>query len=207
MIKIATSILSSKNRKECIEKLNKTDTDYIHIDVMDNIFVPNYQLPIEEVNELGKNSKKPLDVHLMVENPESFIKNIAINNIKSITIHLEINKNINNLIELIKKYNYQVGIAIKQNTDINKIDKYINLIDKVIIMSVEPGFGGQTFIDSSVDKIKSIRSKRKNIIIEVDGGINNETIKKISNDADIAVVGSYIINNNDYQEAINSLKN
>ena len=74
-------------------------------------------------------------------------------------------------------------------------------------MSVEPGFGGQTFIDSSVDKIKSIRSKRKNIIIEVDGGINNETIKKISNDADIAVVGSYIINNNDYQEAINSLKN
>ncbi len=207
MIKIATSILSSKNRKECIEKLNKTDTDYIHIDVMDNIFVPNYQLPIEEVNELGKNSKKPLDVHLMVENPESFIKNIAINNIKSITIHLEINKNINNLIELIKKYNYQVGIAIKPNTDINKIDKYINLIDKVIIMSVEPGFGGQTFIDSSVDKIKSIRSKRKNIIIEVDGGINNETIKKISNDADIAVVGSYIINNNDYQEAINSLKN
>ena len=207
MIKIATSILSSKNRKECIEKLNKTDTDYIHIDVMDNIFVPNYQLPIEEVNELGKNSKKPLDVHLMVENPESFIKNIAINNIKSITIHLEINKNINNLIELIKKYNYQFWIANKPNTDINKIDKYINLIDKVIIMSVEPGFGGQTFIDSSVDKIKSIRSKRKNIIIEVDGGINNETIKKISNDADIAVVGSYIINNNDYQEAINSLKN
>jgi ribulose-phosphate 3-epimerase len=207
MIKIATSILSSKNRKECIEKLNKTDTDYIHIDVMDNIFVPNYQLPIEEVNELGKNSNKPLDVHLMVENPESFIKNIAINNIKSITIHLEINKNINNLIELIKKYNYQVGIAIKPNTDINKIDKYINLIDKVIIMSVEPGFGGQTFIDSSVDRIKSIRSKRKNIIIEVDGGINNETIKKISNDTDIAVVGSYIVNNNDYQEAINSLKN
>lgn len=207
MIKIATSILSSNNRKECIERLNKTDTDYIHIDVMDNIFVPNYQLPIEEVNELGKYSIKPFDVHLMVEDPELFIKNININNINTITIPLEINKDINNLIELIKKNNYQVGIAIKPNTDLNEIDKYIDLIDKVIIMSVEPGFGGQSFIDSSVDRIKTIRSKRKDIIIEVDGGINNETIKKISNNTDIAVVGSYIVNSNDYQKAINSLKN
>ena len=207
MIKIATSILSSKNRKECIESLNKTNTDYIHIDVMDNIFVPNYQLPIEEVNELGKYSNKPFDVHLMIEDPEQFIKNITINNIKSITIHLEINKNINDLIKLIKYYNYQVGIAIKPNTDIYEIDKYINIIDKVIIMSVEPGFGGQTFIDNSVDKIKYIRNKRKDIIIEVDGGINNETIKRINNDTDIAVVGSYIINSNNYQKAINSLKN
>ena len=207
MIKIATSILSANNRRECIERLNKTDTDYIHIDVMDNKFVPNYQLPIEEVNELGKYSIKPFDVHLMVENPESFIKNININNIYSITIHLEINKDINNLIELIKKYNYQVGIAIKPNTDLNEIDKYINQINKVIIMSVEPGFGGQSFLDSSVDRIKAIRSKRKDIIIEVDGGINNETIKKVSNNTDIAVVGSYIVNSKDYQKAINSLKN
>ena len=207
MIKIATSILSSKDRKECIEKLNITNTEYIHIDVMDNIFVPNYQLPIEEVNELGKYSDKPFDVHLMVEDPESFIKNITIDNVQSITIHLEIDKDIFNLINLIKKYDYQVGMAIKPNTDINKIDKYINLIDKVIVMSVEPGFGGQKFIDSSVDRIKSIRNKRKDITIEVDGGINNETIKKINNYADIAVVGSYITNNSDFQEAINNLKN
>ena len=207
MIKIATSILSSKDRKECIEKLNITNTEYIHIDVMDNIFVPNYQLPIEEVNELGKYSDKPFDVHLMVEDPESFIKNITIDNVQSITIHLEIDKDIFNLINLIKKYDYQVGIAIKPNTDINKIDKYINLIDKVIVMSVEPGFGGQKFIDSSVDRVKSIRNKRKDVTIEVDGGINNETIKKINNYADIAVVGSYITNNSDFQEAINNLKN
>ena len=207
MIKIATSILSSKDRKECIEKLNITNTEYIHIDVMDNIFVPNYQLPIEEVNELGKYSDKPFDVHLMVEDPESFIKNITIDNVQSITIHLEIDKDIFNLINLIKKYDYQVGMAIKPNTDINKIDKYINLIDKVIVMSVEPGFGGQKFIDSSVDRVKSIRNKRKDVTIEVDGGINNETIKKINNYADIAVVGSYITNNSDFQEAINNLKN
>ena len=207
MVKIATSILSSNNKKECIENLNKTDTDYIHIDVMDNIFVPNYQLPIEEVNELGKYSNKPFDVHLMIEDPEKFINNITIDNIKSITIHLEINKNINHLIDLIKNHNYQVGIAIKPNTAINKIDKYIELIDKVIIMSVEPGFGGQKFIDNSVDRIKRIRSKRKDIIIEVDGGINNETINNIMNYADIAVVGSYIINSTDYQKAINILKN
>ena len=207
MIKIATSILSSKNRIECIKKLNKTTTDYIHIDVMDNIFVPNYQLPIEEVNQLGIYSTKPFDVHLMIENPKEFITKLNIKNIKSITIHLEINKDIDELINLIKSHNYQVGLAIKPNTDINKIDKYINKIDKVIIMSVEPGFGGQKFINKTIDRIKELRKKRKDIIIEVDGGINNITIKKISNNTNIVVVGSYIINNNDYQEAINSLKN
>lgn len=207
MIKIATSILSSKNRIECIKELNKTNTDYIHIDVMDNIFVPNYQLPIDEVNKLANYSDKPFDIHLMMENPKDFINKLNIKNIKSITIHLEINKDINELIKLIKSYNYQVGIAIKPNTDINEIDKYITSIDKVIVMSVEPGFGGQTFIDSTVDRINILRKKRKDIIIEVDGGINNNTINKIINNTDIAVIGSYITNSKNYQEAINSLKN
>ena len=207
MIKIATSILSSKDRLECIKNLNSTTTDYIHIDVMDGIFVPNYQLPIDEVNKLGSISEKPFDIHLMVNNPNNYINNLNIKNIKAITIHLEINENINKLIDLIKSRGYEVGIAIKPNTNINLIDKYINKIDKIIIMSVEPGFGGQKFIDNSVERIKTIRNKRKNIIIEVDGGINEETIKKIDNIDDIAVVGSYITNKDNYQEAINNLKN
>ena len=207
MIKISTSILSSNDRISCIKKLNKTDTDFIHIDVMDNIFVPNYQLPLEEVNTLGKYSIKPFDIHLMVEDPESFIKGLEIDNIKCITIHIEINKNIPRIINLIKSFGYQVGIAIKPNTDINQIKDYLNDIDKIIVMSVEPGFGGQKFIEDTPKRIKNIKEISKDIIIEVDGGINNETIQLIKESTDIAVVGSYITNSEDYQEAINNLKN
>ena len=207
MIKIATSILAANDRIASIKELNKTDTDYIHIDVMDNIFVPNYQLPVEEVNQLGDYSKKLFDIHLMMEDPISFIEKLSIHNIDCITIHLEINENINNIINFIKAKGYNVGIAIKPNTDLNLIDKYINYIDKIIIMSVEPGYGGQKFIPKTIDRIKAIKDKRNDIIIEVDGGINNETIKNIKNTVDIAVVGTYITNSNNYQEAINNLKN
>ena len=207
MIKIATSILSAKDRIESIKKLNNTNTDYIHIDVMDNKFVPNYQLPIDEVNELGLYTKIPFDIHLMVEEPEPFIKNLKISNVAAITIHLEIAKNLKQIINLIKSYGYKAGIAIKPNTNINAIDKYIDIIDKVIIMSVEPGFGGQKFKDNAIGRIKAIKNKKQDIIIEVDGGINDETISKIKDITDIAVVGSYITNKDNYQDAINNLKN
>ena len=207
MIKISTSILSSKDRINSIQKLNKTNTDYIHIDVMDNKFVPNYQLPIDEVNNLLKITKKPFDIHLMVENPKGYINTLNKGNISAITIHLEIKDNLKEIIDLIKSFNYKVGIAIKPNTDITLIDQYLDDIDMVLIMSVEPGFGGQKFIDSTVDRIKYIRNKNSNILIEVDGGINDTTIDKIKYICDIAVVGSYITNNIDYNKAINNLKN
>ena len=207
MIKIATSILSSKERIKCIKELNNTTTDYIHIDVMDGIFIPNDQLPIEEVNMLGRITEKPFDIHLMVNNPKEYINKLNVKNIKAITIHIEIKEEINDIIDLIKSHGYEAGLAIKPNTNINVIDDYINKVDKVIIMSVEPGFGGQKFIENTIERIKAIRNKRNNIIIEVDGGINNETITKINKITDIAVAGSYITNNNDYQKAINSLKN
>ena len=206
MIKISTSILSAKDRISSILKLNNTNTDYLHIDVMDNIFVPNYQFPVEEINEICKHSNKPLDIHLMVTNPIPYIKAINNNNINNITIHLEIDNNLDTYIKLIKSYNYKVGIAIKPNTDINLIKKYINVIDIVLIMSVEPGFGGQQFIDNSVDRIQKIRAMRKDITIEIDGGINNETINKIKDTVDVAVSGSYITSSINYQEAIDSLR-
>ena len=207
MIKIATSILSAKDRIGCIKDLNRTNTDYIHIDVMDNIFVPNYQLPINEVNELGTYTQKPFDIHLMMEDPELYIKELEISNIDCIIIHLEIDKDINKLINLIRSLGYKVGLAIKPKTDLDLIDKYINGIDKVLIMSVEPGFGGQEFITETINRIKKIRKKRNNIVIEVDGGINNKTIKEIADITDVAVVGSYITKSDSYQEAINNLKN
>ena len=206
-MKIATSILASNDRITSIKLLNNTDTDYIHIDVMDNKFVPNLQLSINEVNQLNKYTKKPFDIHLMVENPFKYIENINLSNTTCITIHIEIEKDIEKLIKLITSKKLEVGLAIKPNTNLELIDKYINKIDKIIVMSVEPGFGGQKFIENSIERIKEIRKKRKDIIIEVDGGINIETVNKVKNLVDIAVVGSYITNSDDYNKAINNLKN
>ena len=207
MIKISTSILASNNRIESIQKLNNTNTDYIHIDTMDGIFVPNTQMNIDEIIELEKYSQKKLDVHLMVDNPEPYINNLTNKNIEYITIHIEINKNIDNLINLIKSSGYKVGLSIKPNTNINTLIPYLDKIDLVLIMSVEPGFGGQQFIPNSLTKAQQIKNLNSNITIEMDGGIKDTNINEIKNYVDIAVVGSYITNHNNYNEAINNLKN
>ena len=207
MLKISTSILTAKNRIKSIQELNETTTDYIHIDVMDNKFVHNYQFPTNEIKKLAKFSNKIFDVHLMTEDPEKYIKELNLNKVDSITFHVEVDKNINYLIKLIRSYGLEVGLAIKPNTSLSTLTKYLDKIDKVLVMSVEPGFGGQKFLESTVDRIIKLRNKKADLLIEVDGGINDETIDNIKYIADIAVVGSYITNNDDYQEAINNLKN
>ena len=206
MIKLSTSILSSSNRLDSINKLNNTTTDYVHIDVMDNRFVPNYQLPLDEVEELKKITKKQFDIHLMMEDPEPFIRNITSNKVESISIHVEIDRDINKLITLIKSYGYNVGLAINPTTEPERLIPYLDEVDKILVMSVEPGYGKQKFIDSTIDKIIKIRNMKADILIEVDGGINDEVIKDINLISDIAVVGSFITNNDNYQEAINKLK-
>ena len=174
---------------------------------MDGIFIPNTQMPINEIIELAKYSQKKLDIHLMVEDPLSYINNLQNQNIAFITIHLEINKDINQIIKQIKSFGYKVGLSLKPNTSIQEIIPYLDKIDLILIMSVEPGFGGQEFIPTSIDKAKEIRKLNKNIIIEMDGGIKDSNINQIKEHIDIAVVGSYITKNNNYQEAINNLKN
>ena len=206
MIKISTSILSSNNRIESIKKLNNTQTDYIHIDVMDGIFVNNKQFPIDEINRLLPYSKKPIDIHLMVKNPEKYINNLNNLNIKYITFHLEIDNDINSLIKLIKSKGYKVGIAIKPNTNLTDVYKYLDDIDMVLIMSVEPGYGGQKFIEQTFKKINTLHQEKPNITIEVDGGINNQNIEKLKSYVNIAVIGSYIINQIDYNKTIIELK-
>ena len=207
MIKISTSILSSDNKIESIHKLNNTNNDYLHIDTMDGIFVPNKQMPIEDILEYEKISKVPLDIHLMVENPIEYIEKLNNKNIEYITIHYEINKNINEIINKIKSLGYKVGLSIKPKTETKEIYKYLDQIDMVLIMSVEPGFGGQKFIPESINKAKDIKEKNNNITIEMDGGIKDENINLLTKYVDIAVVGSYITNKIDYNEAINNLKN
>ena len=204
-MKISTSILSANDRIQAIKKLNNTNTDYIHFDVMDNKFVPNQSLSIKEIIEYANVCNKKIDIHFMVEEPLNYLKEIKYINFHNITVHLEID-NLENVIKELKKINTKIGLAIKPNTDINLLDKYLNDIDIILIMSVEPGFGGQKFIENTPERIKIIKEKikNKNIILEVDGGINNETIKLV--DVDIAVAGSYIINADNYQHQIDLLK-
>ena len=207
MIKISTSILNADNRLTSVNKLNTTNTDYIHIDIMDGKFVPNKQFTTNEVNMLAKNTKKPFDVHIMASDPINYIKYVNFKNIEIITVHLEITSDIELLIDTIKSHNCKVGIAIKPKTNLDLIDKYLDKINMVLLMSVEPGFGGQKFIETTTERIDKIRKKKQDILIEVDGGINLETITKIKKTANIAVVGSYITSKDNYEEAINSLKN
>ncbi len=207
MIKISTSILATTNREEAVTKLNQTNSDYLHIDAMDGKFVPNTQFTITEINHLADLSQKPIDLHLMVEDPLLYINNLTSKNISSVTIHIEINQDIKNIINIIKKRSYKVCLAIKPKTNLEELIPYINTIDMILVMSVEPGFGGQEFIPETITRIQKLKTKYPSILIEVDGGIKDSNIKLIEPYTDIAVVGSYITKQNDYNEAINKLKN
>ena len=205
MIKVSTSILTCNNRIQATEELNKTNTDYIHIDYMDGIFVDNKEFTIEEIKTLSKISTKKLKKHIMAENPEPIIQELKGLNIEYITIHYEINKPLNKIINLIHNQGYKCGISIKPKTNPKNIIEYLEKIDLVLIMSVEPGKGGQKFIPDVLNKIKEL--KQNNLIIEIDGGINDTNIEELKNIVDIVVVGSYITNSSDYNKQINNLKN
>ena len=206
-MKISVSILNSEDRKEMIKTLNNTNISYIHMDVMDGHFVSQKTLPYPELKELSSISTKKLDIHLMINSPEEYINNIKdLDNIENITIHLEIEKNIKEILSKIKSLGFKRGLSIKPNTDINKLVPYLDDIDLILVMTVEPGFGGQPFIESSTKRLKEIKELigTRNILLEVDGGINNNTINLVK-DANIAVVGSYITKSTDPVSQINSL--
>ena len=142
----------------------------------------------------------------MTENPDEYLDILNNQNIEFITIHLEIKQDIKKIIDKIKHKGYKVGISIKPETDIKEIIKYLDDIDLVLIMSVNPGYGGQKFIPDTIDKLKAIKKYQKDFLIEIDGGINDSTIKLVKPYIDIAVAGSYIINNDNYNKAIINLK-
>ena len=206
-MKISVSILNAKNKKETIKILNNTDISYFHIDVMDGYFVSQTSIPVEETIELSRVSEKKLDIHLMHSSPLTYIDQIKdIKNIEYRTMHLEIEDNIKNILNKIREYGFKSGISIKPNTDINKLIPYLNDIDLILIMTVEPGLGGQPFLENSPTRIKEIKKlvKDKNILLEVDGGINDKTIKLLK-DVDIAVVGSYITTSDNMIEKVKTL--
>ena len=201
-MKIAGSFLKIKDDINKIKELEK-NTDQIHFDIMDGKFTDN------KTNIKDIHIEKDIDIHLMVLDIKSYVDKVLKYNPKYITFHLEATDNIIEDINYIKDKKIKVGIAINPDTDIEKIYKYLNKIDLVLLMSVPPGKGGQKFIDIS-QKLNKLYNYRKennlSFIIEVDGGINNETIKKVSK-ADIVVCGSYITDSNDYNKQVKLLKN
>lgn len=208
-MKVSASFLSSKNPVVDLVKLNDTDVDYIHVDIMDGKFVPNKTMPYSELKHIYKYTSKRLDVHLMVEDPKKYIPLYAELNTEYITFHVEIDEDIMECLEMIKKYSIKAGLSIKPNTKVSELIPYLPYIDMILVMSVEPGAGGQAFIETSEDKIKEVRSllNSYNIpaVINVDGGINNETVDKCR-ECDIVTAGSYIVKSDNFQEKISSLR-
>lgn len=204
--KVSVSFLSSEDIIDDILEIESTSADYIHVDVMDGKFVKKKFLPFKVLDRMSYVSKKRLDVHLMVKDPTNFIEKYATLNTEYITIHIELG-DIDKYIEHIKSYGIKVGIAINPNTDISLLDKYYDIIDLILVMSVEPGLGGQKFIEETTSKIDMIKEKIgiRNIVINVDGGINKETINKVTK-SDIVVSGSYVVSSDNFEEKIESLR-
>lgn len=191
--------------QETISELNWTSCDYLHIDVMDGVFVDNETMHIDEITLLLRENIKPLDVHLMCSDLKKYIPLYADLMPKYITFHLEAVNNVDEIINFIHSYGIKCGISIKPETSVDELLPYLDNIDLVLVMSVNPGLGGQTFMMESIDKINKLKKLNKgNYKISVDGGINNETIKYV--DVDIAVSGSYVCMSNDFEGAIRNLR-
>lgn len=210
-MKVAPSILTADflNLKQELKSIETADR--FHIDIMDGNFVPNISFGPYITKLVNNSTNVPLDIHLMVDWPDFWIDKFNLNNTYNITFHFEAKSDISKTIAKIKETGKKVGISIKPKTEVKEIHALLKEIDLVLVMSVEPGFGGQKFIESALGKIKELKSYREkhglNFEIEVDGGVDSTNIEKIKEvGADIVVAGSYIFNQTDRKAAINSLK-
>jgi len=207
--KISASFLSSKNIPLDLIKLNDTDADLIHVDIMDGKFVKNKTMPFSEMKNIYKYTSKRLEVHLMVENPSKYIPLYAELNTECIMFHVEVEEDILKDLELIKSFSIKCGLAISPDTKISDLIPYLPYLDRILVMSVYPGEGGQKFIEKTEERIKEIKelinSYNLDILIDVDGGICDSILDKVK-DADILTAGNYIISSDNFQEKINSLR-
>ncbi len=203
---ISVSYLKSMySKEETLAKIMASEADFLHVDLMDNTYVPYTNFTLNELLLDLKDSKKPLDVHLMVDNPLKYLPYLLKLNVKIITVHLNIKDNLGKIISLVKKSNVLMGLAINPSEDVHLLDPYLDKIDYVLVMGVNPGMGGQPFKMNAINNLKYLQDK--NILLGLDGGVNGEVLKyleglKIAN----LVSGSYVCMHPVFDEKIRELK-
>ncbi|MDD2563346.1 MAG: ribulose-phosphate 3-epimerase [Salinivirgaceae bacterium] len=211
---ISPSLLSANfmNLKADIDMLNRSQADWLHLDIMDGHFVPNITFGMPIIKQIKAHTTKPLDVHLMIEKPERYISLFRESGADIITVHFEGSIHLHRTIYQIKDTGAKAGVAINPHTSAELLWDILPDIDMVLVMSVNPGYGGQKFIEHSYDKIRAIREKANkinpNLMIQVDGGVDNTNVKKLAQaGANVLVAGSYVFNAQDPEVAIATLKN
>jgi ribulose-phosphate 3-epimerase len=213
MAVISPSMLSCDfaNIQRDVEMINNSEADWFHIDVMDGVFVPNISFGFPVLAAMKKHSKKPMDVHLMIVNPDQYVSEFKKAGADMLTVHYEACTHLHRTIQLIKSEGMKAGVALNPHTPISVLEEILHELDLVLIMSVNPGFGGQKFITSAVEKVSKLKSiiKAKNLkaMIEVDGGVNLETGERlVKAGADALVAGSFVFGSENPLETIASLK-
>jgi ribulose-phosphate 3-epimerase len=210
---IAPSILSADFNRlgKDIEMINKSEADYIHFDVMDGVFVPNISFGIPVIQHVNKIAQKPLDVHLMIVDPDRFIEPFVKAGASILTVHYEACQHLHRTIQQIKSFGVKASVCLNPHTPVFLLEEIISDLDMVLLMSVNPGFGGQAFIENTYKKVKQLKAliekSGADCLIEVDGGVNNETGKLLFEaGADVLVAGSFVFNSENPSETISKLK-